>query len=138
MLSKKTKETIRTLIVDILISWNLIYWGIVKDVYPVDMIAYGVFSVFIIVSVMGSLVLYAVMRASPRKLVSILEERKFGGIPTSHLTILTLSLIAKALVIVIYGSSLFGIIYLMALGGMLIATMKVSEWYDYYLGLKNS
>lgn len=136
MLSKNTKKMITVFIVDILVSWNLIYWGIVKDVYLVDMIAYGVFSVFIIVSVIGSIALYYAMTEEPSKFVSRLEESKFEVTPTTHFIIPTLSLIAKASVIVIYGSPTFGIIYLVALGCLLITTMKASELYDYYLKLK--
>lgn len=138
MLTQKTKNMITIILVDILVSWNLIYWGIVNDVYLVDMIAYGVFSVFIIVSILVVISLYAAMATSPKQFVTRLEESKFEVVPTSHFIIPTLSLIGKALVIVIYGSPTFGIIYLMALGSRLITTMKASKLYDYYLKLKKS
>lgn len=136
-MKKETKILMATILVDVLVVWNLIYFGIVKEVHIVDYLAYGLLTITVVVAFLGSLSLMVMMKTMKTSHIVKMINDGYDGEPTGRKIYNTFATIGKSTVIVFFGNSVFGIIYLLALGLLLSASWRISDIVEEYKRLKS-
>lgn len=136
-MKKETKILMTVVMFDVLVVWNLIYFGIVKEVHIVDYMAYGILTIITVVAFLGFLTLVVVLKNMKASHIEKMINDGYEGEPNSRKIYNTITTIGKSTVIVFFGNSVFGIIYLISLGLLLSTTWRLSDVVEEYKKLKS-
>lgn len=136
-MKKQTKILMATILIDVLVIWNLIYFGIVKEVYIVDYLAYGILTIITVVAFLGFLALVVMIKTMKASHIEKMINNGYEGEPASSKIYNTITIIGKSAVIVFFGNSVFGIIYLITLGLLLSTSWRLSDIVEEYKRLKS-
>lgn len=136
-MKKQTKILMATILIDVLVMWNLIYFGIVKEVYIVDYLAYGILTIITVVAFLGFLALVVMMKTMKASHIEKMINNGYEGEPTGRKIYNTITTIGHSAVIFFFGNSVFGIIYLITLGLLLSTSWRLSDIVEDYKRLKS-
>ena len=136
-MKKQTKLLLATVAIDVLVIWNLIYFGIVKEVYIVDYLAYGILTIITVVAFLGFLAIVVMIKNMKASHIEEMIDKGYEGEPTGRKIYNTITTIGESAVIVFFGNSFFGILYLIALGLLLSTTWRLSDIVEEYKRLKS-